>query len=241
MPTFDMKTDWDARARKDSLFATACDDGKDEKSFVESGRRDAAIIFEGVPALLPSRESALEIGCGVGRLLEPLAGEFRELYGVDVSGEMIRQAQERLANFPNVQAIEVAGDGHLPFEDARFDFCFSYITFHHIPQKNVVLRYITEARRVLKPRGLFRFQLFGRQAGTLAAVRERVTKKSTWRGCKFTLPEIVAVTRQSQFEIIEARYVNPSPEKHSPFFGKSQPHLIWVTARKPAAATPPAG
>jgi SAM-dependent methyltransferase len=233
MSRFDMKGEWDARAREDSLFAIACDSGKNETTFKESGRVDAARLLEGLAPLLSSRESVLEIGCGVGRLLEAIASEFHHLYGVDVSGEMIRQGQARLTHLAHIHVSEIEGNGRLPFAESTFDFCFSYITFHHIPQKDVVIRYIMEAHRVLKPRGIFRFHLFGRREGALHAVRELLTNKSTWRGCKFTLPEILSVTRQAQFEVVEARYLDPSPERRVPLFGKSPAHCIWVTARKP--------
>ena len=42
MSRFNMKKDWDARARKAALHAIACDEGKDEVVFQASGRRDAA-------------------------------------------------------------------------------------------------------------------------------------------------------------------------------------------------------
>ena len=228
-----MKMDWDARARKAPLHAIACDDGKDEASFQASGRRDAAIILEGIEPLLPAHERMLEIGCGVGRLLEPLSAHFRSVYGVDVSGEMVRQGHARLARLPQVQVLEVDGSGSLPFAQGSFDFCFSYITFHHIPDKRVVHAYLAEAYRVLKAGGIFRFHTFGRLEGFWKTVRERLTRKSTWRGAKYTEREVIAMTRQAGFEIIDTRYVDPTPGQRPPFFGKGQPHFVWVTARKP--------
>ncbi len=221
MRRFDMKRDWDARARQDALFAIACDAGKDEAVFQATGRRDAAMLLEGLDGLLPTRESVLEIGCGIGRVLEPLATEFRHVYGVDVSGEMVRQGRKRLIHLPQAHFVEVDGTGCLPFAGATFDCCFSLITFHHIPYKSVVGRYIGEAHRILKIGGVFRFHLFGRPEGVWQTTRERFTKHSTWRGCKFTFREILATTRQQGFEILEARYLD-----------QSKPHVIWVTARK---------
>lgn len=235
MPSFDMKADWDARARRDPLWYIACDEGKDEAQFLESGRRAVTLLLEGLGPLLPARESALEIGCGVGRLLELMAGEFRELYGVDVSREMVRQGRERLASLPQIHLLEVDGAGGLPFPEDQFDFCFSFITFHHIPVKEVLCRYIAEARRVLRPGGIFRFHLFGRPEGVLQALRERFTKKSTWRGRKFTHREIRAITERAGFEVIESRYVEALPGQRGAFLGKVKPDAIWVTARGPMA------
>ncbi|HEV3278836.1 MAG TPA: class I SAM-dependent methyltransferase [Terriglobia bacterium] len=234
MRRFDMKSDWDARAREDARKAIACDEGRDDAVFRASGERDLHLVLDSVMGALDGRESALEIGCGTGRLLEPLAGHFGQVYGVDVSGEMVQRGRERLAHLGHVNFFEVDGEGCLPFKDETFDLCFSYITFHHIPAKPIVHRYIGEARRVLKERGIFRFQLFGRPEGILQTMRERLTNKSTWRGCKFTLPEITSMTQGAGFEIAATNYVNA--ESRPRLFGKTQPDVIWVTARKPGRA-----
>jgi ubiquinone/menaquinone biosynthesis C-methylase UbiE len=128
-----------------------------------------------------------------------------------------------------VHFFEIDGLGKLPFEDENFDFCFSYITFHHIPMKSVVRSYINESHRVLKMGGIARWHFFGRPAGILASVRESVTHKDTWRGCKFTLAEIEVAVRAAGFEIVDAQYV---PAKSWRLFGKTPPDVIWMTARK---------
>ncbi len=230
-----MKADWDARARANPRWYIACDDAGSEAEFAASGRRDAARLLAGLEALVPARERALEIGCGIGRLLEPLAGEFRELCGVDVSGEMIARGRARLAHLPGVRFEEIAGTGELPFADSYFDFCFSYITFHHIPEKKIVRRYVAEACRVLRPGGIFRFHLFYRLAGPVAGLRERFTKHDTWRGAKFTLEEIRAMTAEAGLELLELACENAYPAGGRPFFGKQKPDVAWITARRPLA------
>jgi SAM-dependent methyltransferase len=231
MRRFDMKSDWDVRAAEGAHKAIACDDAQNEAAFRASGERDIALILEGLPGILPGHESALEIGCGTGRLLEPLARHFHQVFGVDVSGEMVRLGRERLAHLPHLHFEEIDGQGTLPFPGDNFDFCFSYITFHHIPVKSVVRRYIDETHRVLKGGGVARWHFFGRPAGILASIRESVTHKDTWRGCKFTLPEITAAVRSAGFEIVDTQYV---PAKSWRLFGKTPPDVIWITARKPA-------
>ena len=232
MRRFDMKADWDARARANAGSAIVGDKGLNDATFCDSGKRDLELILKGVTPLLRDRKAVLEIGCGTGRLLEALNGYFDHLYGVDVSGEMVRRGRERLSGLPHVHLTEIDGRGKLPFEEGSFDLCFAYITFHHIPEKSVVHRYVREANRVLKTQGVFRFHLFGRSEGALQAVRERVTRKSTWRGCKLTLSEAVAMTRAAGFDVVEANYIQA--EDRSRFFGKTPPHVIWITAVKPA-------
>jgi SAM-dependent methyltransferase len=236
MTSFDMKGEWNDLARRDARFYIIMEEGRDETTFRASGRRDAQEIYDAVAAHLPGSGRVLEIGCGIGRLLEPMGEYFRELYGVDVSGEMVRQGRTRMAHLPSVHLEEVDGTGKLPFGDDTFDLCYSYITFHHIPDKEVVVRYIREARRVLAPGGIFRFHLFGRREGVWQTVRETFTKKSTWRGCKFTHGEVRGVTQQAGFDVVESRYVEPELERPQHFWEKTIPHHIWVTARKGVSA-----
>jgi hypothetical protein len=46
-----------------------------------------------------------------------------------------------------------------------------------------------------------------RPAGILAFIRESVTHKDTWPGCKFTLSEITGAGRAAGFEIVDSHYV----------------------------------
>ena len=234
MRRLDMKADWDVRAGENAHKAIACDDSQSEAAFRASGERDVQLLLDGVEANLPARDSVLEIGCGTGRLLEPLKSHFSRVVGVDVSGEMVRRGRQRLAHLSRVQFLEIDGLGKLPFEHDTFDFCFSYITFHHIPIKSIVLAYINESYRVLKRGSLARWHFFGRPAGMLASIREAVTHKDTWRGCKFTLAEITSVVRAAGFEIVEQRYITAESWR---LLGKTPPDVIWITARKRARTT----
>jgi len=87
MRHFDMKSDWDVRAEEDAHKAIACDDAQNEAAFRASGERDLKLVLGGVSEILTRHQTALEIGCGTGRLLEPLARHFDQVFGVDVSGE----------------------------------------------------------------------------------------------------------------------------------------------------------
>lgn len=236
MRRFDMKNDWDVRAGEDAHKAIACDDSQDEAAFRASGERDVQLVLEGVSEILAGHQSVLEIGCGTGRLLEPLTRHFDNVFGVDVSGEMVRRGRERLAHLPQVRFVEIDGLGKLPFADESFNFCFSYITFHHIPIKSVVRSFINETHRVLKVAGVARWHFFGRPAGILASLRESVTHKDTWRGCKFTLSEITAAVQAAGLEIVAAQYV---PAQSWRLFGKTPPDIVWITARKPDRAARP--
>ena len=58
----------------------------------------------GLPGERARARRALEIGCGPGRLLKPMAEKFGEIHGVDVSDEMIGLARRRLTEIPHAHA-----------------------------------------------------------------------------------------------------------------------------------------
>lgn len=82
----------------------------------------------------------LEIGCGSGRLLVPLARTGFDITGVDTSPEMLARAELRLAaESPEVRAgvrlIEADVKGlNLPQADSFALILFSYNTFMHLDE-----------------------------------------------------------------------------------------------------------
>jgi SAM-dependent methyltransferase len=99
--------------------------------------------------------TVLEIGCGIGRLLKPLSEQY-SCFGIDASTNMIKYSEQYT---PKSFTILCDGTGIIPFHSDMFDFIFSVIVFQHIPDINVVKKFIAEAYRVLKPNGTFRFQV----------------------------------------------------------------------------------
>ena len=155
----DMKRDWDERARENAAFYIATSAAAGETAFVASGKSDTALFFDGLGHLLTERTRVVDIGCGIGRMDEHIAPRVAELTGVDVSGEMVARARQRLAHLPNVQFVE--GDGRsLPLADASADLVFSYIVLQHVP-RSVAAGYFAEAFRVLVSGGHFVFQMPG--------------------------------------------------------------------------------
>ena len=67
--------------------------GAKEDFFEFAGRTDAEIVGR----YLPDAATVLDIGCGIGRVERYLAPRVRELWAVDVSGEMIRRLRSSFA------------------------------------------------------------------------------------------------------------------------------------------------
>jgi len=151
-----MKDDWNERARENARFyiATSVDDA----DFDISGLRDVGNFFDRIEHLLHAEQDVLDIGCGIGRMDQFVAPRVRHLAGIDVSGEMIRLATERMAKFQNVSYHEGDGRTLAPIADASIGLVFSHIVFQHMP-RDVTSSYFIEVMRVLCPGGDFVFQV----------------------------------------------------------------------------------
>jgi SAM-dependent methyltransferase len=120
----------DERFRRENLSDGA------KADFFETGRIHVERIlsitqrFFGATAL---RRSALDFGCGVGRLVIPLAAVFEHVTGVDVSPGMLETAQHNCA-LRSIRNVEFASsDDELTHVQRKFDFVHSYLVLQHIP------------------------------------------------------------------------------------------------------------
>lgn len=94
----------------------------------------------------------LEVGCGPALMAPDLAAMGFEVHGVDVSGEMLRRARQRMAGHPLEERCHfAAGDfERLQHPDAFFDAVLAMGVLEYLPSYELALR---GAARVLKPGG----------------------------------------------------------------------------------------
>lgn len=97
-----------------------------------------------VRSLGPAR-SALDLGCGDGRLTGRLAAD--EVVGADVSGVALERARRR---HPDIEFVPLEANRPLPFEDSSFDLVLCADTLEHVQDVQLLL---SEVRRVLEPGG----------------------------------------------------------------------------------------
>lgn len=154
-----LKEKWDERARDNAAYwvLTNKRDWTDD-DFFAAGQRD---IQKYVVPFLGSRDThtltALDIGCGLGRLTKALTPLFKHVIGVDISKEMITQAK---AKHPELD-VRVSEAAPLALPDASIDYVFSFIVFQHFASKEYALRAFKEVYRVLKPGGIAQIQVLG--------------------------------------------------------------------------------
>ena len=193
-----MRRDWDQRARENARYYvnTERQDWTDEQFFASGERTVAEEILTDMINICqgkdPKQMKVLEIGCGAGRVTRALARLFGEVYGVDISGEMIARAQQALAAYPNAHLFQNSGADLAVLGGVEIDFAFSSIVFQHIPSREVIENYVREVHRLMRPGGLFKFQVQGDP--TIEGDHD------SWLGVPFTDAQAVALAERCGFE-----------------------------------------
>lgn len=194
-----MAQDWDDRARENArhYVATGKETWSDEEFFASGERTVAEQILNDMINICqgkdPKQMRVLEIGCGAGRITRALAGLFGEVYGVDVSREMIAQAKHGIADRPNAHVFLNNGKDLSVLPPGPYDFAFSTIVFQHIPSRDVIYSYVREVHRLLKPGGLFKFQVQGDPS-------LETSPDDTWLGVPFSDTDAVRMAEACGFE-----------------------------------------
>ncbi|HTS62112.1 MAG TPA: methyltransferase domain-containing protein [Candidatus Acidoferrales bacterium] len=206
-----MRRDWDRRAKENARhYVVTGQQQWNDQEFYRSGQvtleeeilNDLTNICQGRD---PKEMRVLEIGCGAGRVTRAFAGYFGEVWGVDISREMVRQAREACAGFPNAHVIRNNGKDlravSSPWRERfgwrkpePFDFAFSFMVFQHIPNRRIIESYVREVHRLLRPGGLFKFQV---QGSPLAEAEVR----HSWVGVSFSERDAREMAARCGFEM----------------------------------------
>jgi SAM-dependent methyltransferase len=216
-----MRRDWEERARRNArhYVVTGRQVWSDEE-FYHSGEvtleeeilNDLTNICQGKD---PKEMTALEIGCGAGRVTRAFAGFFGEVYAVDISREMVRQARRAVAGYPNARVFHNNGKdlsairrrwwNPLGWGRPRlFDFAFSFMVFQHIPSRAIIENYVREAGRLLRPGALFKFQVQG-------SPHANPGPEDSWVGVPFSEDEARSMAERCGFEM---RYHSGAGEQY---------------------------
>jgi SAM-dependent methyltransferase len=97
------------------------------------------------------RKTVLDLGCGSGESLAPLAKRGAQVIAIDISPDLIQLALQRLSSY-GLSAIVQEGSAYATgLPDGSVDVVFSMALLHHLD----LPRARQEIYRVLRPGGLF--------------------------------------------------------------------------------------
>lgn len=175
-----LQATWDRFGREDPLWAVLSLPDKrggrwDLEEFLATGVRevDGLLAWLDEVGAESGKAVALDFGCGVGRLTQPLAERFERAVGLDIAPSMIEVAREINRAGDRCTFVLNERDDLAVFEDASFDLIYSNITLQHMPP-SLAKRYLKEMIRTLKPEGVLVFQLPERPPATLKARLKRL-------------------------------------------------------------------
>lgn len=98
-------------------------------------------------------KDVLDAGCGYGRLAKVLTGHTKQTVGIDLSGEMLREAKNAVDS-PLVKGSLTA----LPFARGTFSVVISDRVLMHLTREDL-RNTLQEFQRVLKPRSALLFSV----------------------------------------------------------------------------------
>jgi len=149
MPQTGLTTPAGSKAKVEALFDSLALEYVREREQQFSFISQKRIVME---LLRSHRGRLLEVGCGPGVMLPDLLAMGFEVHGIDVSAEMIRRAEQRMASHALASRCRLGvGDvERLRYSDASFDAVLSMGVLEYLPDYAIALR---EISRVLKPGG----------------------------------------------------------------------------------------
>lgn len=206
-----MRRDWDRRALENArhYVATGQTEWSDEEFFATGEQEVQEHILNDLGNICQGRDpkamKVLEIGCGAGRVTRALAGFFGEVYAVDISRHMVRQARRAVAAFPNTRFFRNNGRDLSAVrrewwhrwglgENLQLDFAFSCLVFQHIPSHVIIRSYLAEVNRLLRPGALFKFQVQGDH-------KTQLRVDDSWIGPGFSREDARQLAESSGFEL----------------------------------------
>jgi SAM-dependent methyltransferase len=160
--------DWETFGKTDPYFAVLTapeyhgqlsDDAR--AKFFDSGERHIETMLSIIRERLDSSFApvrALDFGCGVGRLLIPLATRCPEVTGVDISPSMLAEARRNCDAAGATRVRLIQGDDELSAVTGSFDFVHSYIVLQHIPVERGE-RLVGKLAAMLAPGGVGMFHV----------------------------------------------------------------------------------
>ena len=164
-----------------------------------------------VQAAMACGKRILEAGVGTGLSLAYYRRDV-ELYGVDLSADMLRRARDKVQRraFTHVKGLQVMDVCRLGYADATFDAVTAQFLITLVPDPEGALQ---EFARVLRPGGeIILANHFGQAEGPIARIEAMLSPICTRIGWSsdFKIARVAAWARRAGFgEIVEVKPVFP--------------------------------
>jgi SAM-dependent methyltransferase len=112
------------------------------------------IVTEVAAPYLGPEVDVLELGCGGGKFSAHLRPRSRSLVCADISADMLARTRAHVGEGDDVSYLQLNGRDFGGVADASVDFIYSYDVLLHLQPQNV-FSYLRDARRILRPGGIF--------------------------------------------------------------------------------------
>ncbi len=111
-----------------------------------SDSREREVIQQALAMTGGPHTDVMDMPCGAGRLTDELLTQAQTVYACDYSEEQLKICRSRHPR--DRVSTQRVNCFQLPFEDRRFDLCFSVRLSHHIGDRTDRERYLRELMRV---------------------------------------------------------------------------------------------
>jgi len=155
-----MRDFWEARAQENAAWyvdTSLSYSDPDMERFWATGRQVVREALLEAPVRPSGHELAVEIGSGLGRICLALGEHFDRVVGLDISPSMIDQAREAVTD-PRIEFHLSDGVTLAPVADGSADLVTTFTVLQHQSSEALVLGYLRDAVRVLKPGGVIAAQ-----------------------------------------------------------------------------------
>lgn len=108
-------------------------------------------------------DPVLELGCGTGRVLAPLAAQGHDVTGIDVSGPLLEIARAKLTAVEGGRNIQLVQADMRTYDLLRKDYAFAFCTsntFMHLMTPQDQLQALRNTHRHLRKGGALLIDLF---------------------------------------------------------------------------------
>ena len=233
--------EWRALARQDALYAVAAWPGKEEggwtkEEFYAVGRSDWADFRDQWRAYWPELGgTAVDYGCGAGRITHAMAEDFERVVGVDVSPEMAALAREASAANVEVKLVDAI---EIPLEDGSVDGVFTSHVLQHLEDRNAVRQALAEMARVLRPGGtVMVHMLLTAQRSTLRArlrseLLLRRARRARAHGETDWTCRVRTYGRDDVRDLLESAGLSEIEPKEFPVRSNGDPHPFWFACKR---------